>query len=102
MQAKKGNGSSFIWTRIWEAKEQLQQGYRWILGDGKDIKAFTDPWLRGKGDYRVEDHHLNVSRNENVCNYFRPNIKEWYVHKVIQSFQVDDVQFILQMRIPQN
>lgn len=66
MQASKGNEPSFIWTEIWEAKESLKGGFRWVLGDGKEIKIFKDPWLQGKVDYRVEDSQLNVNRNENV------------------------------------
>lgn len=43
---------------------------------------------------------MNIIRNENVCNYFRPNTKEWDVHKVMQEFHEDDVHYILQMRVP--
>lgn len=63
-------------------KEQLRKGFRWILGDREEIRAFTDPWLIMKSDYCVEDHHLNGIRDERVCSYFRPNTKEWGVHKV--------------------
>ncbi|XP_063946052.1 uncharacterized protein LOC135151500 [Daucus carota subsp. sativus] len=101
LQASKGNDSSFIWTGIWEAKESLKGGFRWVLGDGKEIKIFKDPWLQGKVDYRVEDHHLNVIRNENVCCYFHPNSKFWDVHKVEHDFHNDDRKLILQTRIPQ-
>ena len=64
--------------------------------------AFSDPWLRTKQNYCVEDHHLNGVRNERVCSYFRPNAKEWDVHKVQQHFHEDDFRVILQTRIPQH
>ncbi|XP_074323028.1 uncharacterized protein LOC141659976 [Apium graveolens] len=102
LNAKKGSGSSFEWNGIWEAKEQLKKGFRWILGDGKDIRIFHDPWLRGKGDYCVEDNHLNGIRNESVSCYFRPQTNDWDVHKVQRDFHDSDVQLILQTRIPQN
>lgn len=101
LQARKGNGGSFIWSGIWEAKEKLCNGYRWILGDGNSIKIFQDPWLRGKRNFRVEDHHRNTISDDKVCNYFRPNIKEWDVQKIEQTFHPDDVKCILQTRIPQ-
>lgn len=75
LQAGKGTEPSFIWTGIWEAKEQLRAGFRWILGNGNDIRIFKDPWLKGKTDFCVEDSHLNVVRNDKVCSYFRSNSK---------------------------
>ncbi|XP_074342374.1 putative mitochondrial protein AtMg00310 [Apium graveolens] len=46
--AKKGSNSSFIWTGLWKAKEELGKGLKWVLGDGNDINIFSDQWLRGK------------------------------------------------------
>lgn len=71
LQATKENGSSFIWAGIWEAKEMVCKGYRWVLGDGRDINTFKDPWLRGKRNFRVEDHHSNNNRGDKVFVYFR-------------------------------
>lgn len=101
LQAQKGNDLSFIWTGIWEAKESLCKGFRWVLGDGKEIRAFKNPLLRGKGDFCVEDSHLNSIRNERVFQFFRPDSRDWDVQKVQQNFHVDDIQIILQTRIPQ-
>lgn len=100
LRASKGTGSSFVWSGIWEAKEYLKGGFRWILGDGKEIRIFKDPWLRGKADFCVEDSHLNGIRNETVCSYFHPDSNDWDVHKVRQLFHPNDVQLILQTRIP--
>ncbi|XP_074363120.1 putative mitochondrial protein AtMg00310 [Apium graveolens] len=38
LQALKGNDSNFIWSGIWEEKEKLKGGFRWVLGDGKARK----------------------------------------------------------------
>lgn len=45
---------------------------------------------------------MNSSRTDEVCEYFRPNIREWEVNKVQQTFHEDDVRCILQVRISQN
>lgn len=102
LRAQKGEGASFIWGGIVEAKEELFRGFKWVLGDGRSIHMFTDQWLRGKQDYRVDDHHANRHRNDKVCDYFRSNTKEWDVTKISQTFQDMDVQCILQTKIPQN
>lgn len=54
LKAAKGHGASFIWTGVWKAKEELIKGFRWVIGDGKEIVATKDPWLRKKPDFRVE------------------------------------------------
>lgn len=68
LQAIKGTDSSFLWTGIWEAKEVLKKGFRWVLGDRQTIRAFKDPWVKGKQGFVVEDSHLNVIRDENVVD----------------------------------
>lgn len=48
LQAKMQAGASFIWSSMMTAKEALHKGYRWVLGDGMDINAIQDPWLKKK------------------------------------------------------
>lgn len=54
LKANKQRGSSYIWEGIWEAKEELMKGYKWVLGDGQTIDICKDSWLRGKANHRVE------------------------------------------------
>lgn len=54
LQAKAHPGSSFIWQGIVTAKNEVMNGYRWILGDGESINCVQDPWLLGKDDFKVE------------------------------------------------
>lgn len=82
LQAQRGEGSSLIWGGIYEAKEELYSGFKWVVGDGKSINIFKDQLLRGKKDYRIEDHHVNRQRTHKVCGYFRPNTKEWDVTRI--------------------
>lgn len=70
LQAPKCNGSSYIWTGILCARDALVEGYRWVLGSGTDIKIATDPWLRGKCDFKVDQHANYDLRNEVVAYIF--------------------------------
>ena len=54
LKAVRGQGGSFIWNGIWSAKEELKKGFRWVVGNGDDIVATTDQWLRNKRDFTVE------------------------------------------------
>lgn len=91
LNAHKGSGSSFVWIGLWESKEHLRKGFRWVLSDGESIKIFKNPWLRGKNNYYVVDSQLNDNKNENAYDYICPNSKAWDVQKVHQVFHTEDV-----------
>lgn len=66
LQAKRGGGSSYIWSGIWEAKEVLGKGFRWVLGDGEMILAHIDLWLRGKHDFYVVNHQQKTEMRKSI------------------------------------
>ncbi|XP_074324401.1 uncharacterized protein LOC141661315 [Apium graveolens] len=85
LAAKRGSKTSCIWTGIWQAKEHLSQGFRWVLGDGNDIVATKDAWLARKINFKVHNLPLYEGRNE----------------KAMISFSRDDALAILAMIVPQ-
>lgn len=60
---------------IWQAKEVLKKGYRWVLGDDKDIKIFEDAWLRGKTKYSIDSNITNRDCIDLACDLFKPGVK---------------------------
>lgn len=68
---------------------------------GKKSKSLNIPAER-QASFCVENTHLNEVGDEKICQYFRPNSKYRDVHKVQHNFHVDDIQLILQTRIPIN
>ena len=101
LQANKGQGSSFIWTWLWQVKEELRSCFRWVLGNGESITATTDPWLRNKTDFRVEQVSMYEGRDEKVASLFMPGEKKWNTTLVRQNFAQEDADAILETRIPQ-
>lgn len=75
LKEKKGHNPSFIWQGILTAMESLSKGFRWVVGNGENIFATKDQWLRMKKDFSVENSHLYEGRNEKVSTYFLPNSK---------------------------
>lgn len=51
LKAAKGQGSIYIWTGIWSAKESLKAGFRWVVGDGKDISCCGRPLVEGESRF---------------------------------------------------
>lgn len=102
LQASRTGGSSFTWSGIWEAKEEMKKGLRWVLGDGKTINIASDRWLRSKADYCVERNQLSEQAlNMKVHDFFQQGNKSWDVEKLRRYFTNEDVDAILSIRIPQ-
>lgn len=59
---------SFMWSGIYIANEELKRGFKWVLGDGNDIHAITDPWLRGKKKIML-DNDYDFFRDMKVANF---------------------------------
>lgn len=101
LQTKGHQDDSFIWKGIREARDALYYGFRWVLGDGLCINIFDDRWLKGKYDFKVENIQGYNNRNDKVHEYFHPDIKQWDVNKIRQTFHDIDANCILKLRIPQ-
>lgn len=98
LKASKGRGFSFNWTSIWTAKEELCKGFRWVLGNGNDIIATKDAWLRKKGGFRVDQSPFLEGRNEVVSRFFLHAEKKWNTNLVKEHFLKDDEDAILALQ----
>ncbi|XP_074361795.1 uncharacterized protein LOC141701971 [Apium graveolens] len=98
--AKVNPGSSFIWQGIITAKNEVMQGYSWILGDGESINCIQDPWLAGTDGFKVDQSRAYVDITIVVARLLQHNAKEWNRSKVIDMFSRDDAALILSTRIP--
>lgn len=86
MQAKMQIGSSFIWSGLITAKETLYKGFRWVLGNGKDVDAIHDPWLKGKEGFCIDqDKDYGVS-SILVSDFIRSGTNSWDESKVLNFF----------------
>lgn len=101
LKATKGQGSSFIWQGIWTAKEELKNGFRWVLGNVNDIVATQDPWLRNKANFKVEQNQLYVGRTKNVSSLILPGEKRWNIELIQRNFLKEDADEIVKVPVPQ-
>lgn len=102
LQAGRTGGASFTWSRIWQAKENMQSGLRWVLGDGTSINIAKDRWLRAKPNYCVDSTVITTQLEQmKVKDFFQQNVKAWDENKVKLHFIGDDATAILNTRIPQ-
>lgn len=81
LQAKMRTVASFIWAGLMITKDSLTNGFRWVLGDGKDINAVADPWLRNKDGYRVDQTMNYGVTNIPVSEFIMTIGRSWDVKK---------------------
>lgn len=101
-EARRGGGASYVWSGIWQAKEVLKKGFKWVLGNGENIRIYEDPWVRGKENYLVDNTYIDVSSGRRVCDLFVPGEKKWDTTKVNNLFTRCDADAILALPIPSN
>lgn len=101
LDANRGVNPSFIWARIWQAKESLSAGFRWVVGDDQSITATRDPWLAQKQDYKVDNLQIYEGREEKVATLFYSNSRMWDPERVHGLFSRGDALAILATNVPQ-
>lgn len=45
LESSLGTSPSFIWRSIWESKDLVKSGVRWLVGPGESISIKGQPWL---------------------------------------------------------
>ena len=73
-----------------------------MLGDGNSINVSTDRWLREKPDFCTDQQSGGATSNMKVCDFFVEDKKERDVSKVRAYFNQNDVDAIINTRIPQS
>lgn len=101
-EATRGGGVSFIWSGIWQAKEALRRGFKWVVGDGETIKALEDPWVRGRDNFTVNSVQANHNGGIRVCDLFLAGSKQWDIQKVHNLFADCEAKSILAIPIPKD
>lgn len=90
-EADRKGGSSYTWSSLWEAKESMKPGVRWVLGDGNSISIYGDKWLRGKPNFCVETgYNTAMTRDVKVSEFFLRNCKAWNEDKIRNTFSSVD------------
>lgn len=65
-----GYNSSYTWQSILEGRSVLEKGLIWIVGDGQQVHAWTEPWINDGGCPYVQQTATNVSQEMCVAELF--------------------------------
>lgn len=94
---------SFVWRSIWGSKWVLEKGCKWIIGDGRKVRIWEDPWLGKPPSHRV----VSVRKEDSECTFVADLIdhasgcwKEEVVGECFLPFEDQEVMFVPLSSIP--
>ncbi|KAL8148634.1 hypothetical protein AgCh_005843 [Apium graveolens] len=85
---------SFIWRSIWESKDPLKSGARWIVGSSKDINILHQPWLADVEHPYISSTTLGLE-DAKVVSLMNMDSKSWDVELISDMFNDRDKLCIL-------
>ncbi|KAF5480768.1 hypothetical protein F2P56_001484 [Juglans regia] len=62
LEAKMGSNPSYIWRSILSARELLQQGLQWRIGNWKSVRIWSDPWLPQPTSYKPQSGNKSLGK----------------------------------------
>ncbi|PNX71244.1 ribonuclease H, partial [Trifolium pratense] len=94
-ESKLGHNPSYAWRGIWKARQILMNGCRWRVGNGKNIKVMSEPWLRGENGAWLPSPQDQGVHNYNVNDLMMSNVTMWDKDKIESLFSIHIANRIL-------
>lgn len=94
MEARSYQTSSYAWRSILQAQPLLQKGICWIVGDGSQVKFWSDKWIPSKDYITPINPQLPVNNNLLVRDLFIPGTRVWDIVKLRAMVCEEDVKLI--------
>ncbi|KAK4493080.1 hypothetical protein RD792_018088 [Penstemon davidsonii] len=93
-EAHIGSNASLSWKSICEAKELLVEGLRWRIGNGNDVKAWTDNWIPRDGGLRVRTPWILGAVDLMVWGLIDQENRVWKRDRLEELFWEEEVESI--------
>jgi len=97
MHAKKGRNISFAWRSILNAREVLERGLVWRVGDGTQIWVWGDRWLPTPTMYQVQSPSLGLPSDALVSSLIDPVCGRWNEALIRDTFSVEEAEAICRL-----
>ena len=97
MDAELGSNPSFVWRSLLQAKELLQEGLAWKIGDGKNVGIDSHKCLPNTPRFKPD-----ANQTLKVSALFNPETRQWdrsFIHALFHNSTRDDILRIQLMRM---
>jgi hypothetical protein len=93
--------ASPIWKAIEKTKTLILKGACFLVGDGKSIDVWLDPWIPWMEGFKPKPKDESVSiTHMMVSSLIDPNTHAWRREKLFELFEADSVEAIKKISIP--
>jgi hypothetical protein len=86
LEANLGTRPSFAWRSIWSAKNLVEDGIIWRVGNGNRIRVWKDRWLPSYHSNKVQAPINLLHEDATVSELINPEINWWNIPVVEQIF----------------
>lgn len=88
LSARFGHNPSYAWRSIVNAREVLDKGLFWRVGNGKSIRIWGDKWLSIPSSYQIQSHVVGLDPEAKVSSLIDQATGGWNVPLIRASFDV--------------
>jgi hypothetical protein len=97
-----GHNPSFAWRSILGARNVLELGTRWGIGDGGTVRIWKDSLLGGEGSGKIITPPPNLDSDAKVSDLFEEGQRSWNKDLIKRTFMTIDVDRILSVPLSMN
>ncbi|KAL0014096.1 hypothetical protein SO802_001165 [Lithocarpus litseifolius] len=97
MEAQVGKKPSYMWRSLMAAKEIIEAGSRWLIGNGRKVHIWRDRWLPSPDSFRVISPQRHNSDVEMVAQLIDSEAGTWkaeLLQEVFLPHEADIIQSI--------
>jgi hypothetical protein len=94
MEAKLGSKPSFAWRSIYGARELIEAGLFWRIGNGQQVTIWGEIWVPLPVTYRIHSPPQNMDPNSKVHQLINWEMKWWDHEKLVNLFTKEEVAAI--------
>ncbi|XP_058787163.1 uncharacterized protein LOC131661587 [Vicia villosa] len=98
-----GYNPSYAWRSIMGAREVVERGARWQIGNGEKVNILKDRWIPGNNGFKLLYGANNLKENARVCDLIDRDLGGWKKEVIREKFSQEEAKMIVSIplsRIP--
>lgn len=106
MTAKIGYQPSYAWRSLMNAREVIDLGARWLIGNGQQVSIWNDNWMPEQSRFKVWSPVVGLPHDAKVSELIDPDLKKWrrdLVFSIFSHFEGQQIMSIpISLRLPED
>jgi hypothetical protein len=94
LQARLGNNPPYAWRNIIQARQVLEKGLMWRVGNGASIRIKGDKWLQTLPTHQFQSPCCGLELDARVSALIDPNTGWWNYELIKANFNEEEAAHI--------